>query len=313
MREMVLNDASVHAPDVGRGAVVGWLADLSLGMARLIADGVTPAQLRASRELYQTPCLPDWSLYDAIQGVRAAGHRDEYLSLARLVNKAPLLRDAPEDVRGRFLGAEGASATGEEGEPLVLCAVADWIAVGLPSDTSWDRDCLTVEFNELLDDETFSSASEVIDNLTRSRHATTIAERHRERLRHGSDPASLWRDRHLCFPNLAFGPGVETDLQRYAAYFSTVVRRLIDIHDAAADWKAHGGPAPRWTTHVTDESRSTKRSRTYLNARRFPSHRGTTELFTWHARFGGAGRIHLRFNAETREVEVGYIGPKLPT
>lgn len=311
MREMVLNHASVHAPDANRRDVVGWLADLSVGMARLVADGVTSAQLHSSKEPYETACLPDYSLNDAIQGVRAAGHRDEYRVLARLIYKVPLLRDTPEGVQGRFLGAEGASVTGDEGEPLVLCAVADWIAVGLPSDPCWDSDCLTVEFNELLPDETVSSASEMIDNLTRSQHAANIIERHRERLRRGTDPASLWRDRHLCFPDLAFGPGVEDNLLSHAANFTTVIGKLIDINAAAAEWKVHGGPAPRWRTKVTDESQSLKPK--YRNARRFPSHRGTTESFTWHARFGGAGRIHLRFDAETREVEIGYIGPKLPT
>ena len=311
MREMVLNHASVHVPEESRGAVVEWLADLSIGMTRLVADGVAFAQLRTSKELYETPCLSDYSLYDAIQGVRAAGYRDEYLSLARLAYKVPLLRDTPEGVRGRFLGAEGASVAPEDGDPLVLCAVADWIAVGLPSASRWDRDHLTVEFNELLPDETLSPASETIDNLTRSQHAANITERHRERLRRGSDPASLWRDRHLCFPDLAFGPGVEADLQRYAAYFGTVVGKLIDIHDAAMEWKEQGGPAPLWRASVTDESQSTKENPTQLNVRRFPSHHGTTELFTWHARFGSAERIHLRLDAETREVEIGYIGPHL--
>lgn len=308
MREMVLNHASMHAPDTSREAVVEWLADLSAGMERLVTDHVTFAQLHCSKEPYETACLPDYSLYDAIQGVRAAGYRDEYRALARLIYKVPLLRDVPEGVRGRFLGAEGASVAGRDGEPLVLCAVADWIAVGLPSRPSWDRDRLTVEFHELLPDGTFSSASETIDNLTRSRHAADITERHRERLRRGSDPASLWRDKHLCFPDLAFGPGVEADLQRYAAYLGTVVGKLIDIHDAAAEWKERGGRMPRWRTKVTDESQLTPTQR---NVRRFPSHRGTTELFTWHARFGSAGRIHLRFDAETREVEIGYIGPHL--
>ena len=311
MREMVLNHASVHAPDASRETVVRWLADLSMGMAQLIKGGVTSAQLRTTKELYATPCLPDYSLANAIEGVLAAGHRDEYVSLRRLVSKAPLLRDAPEDVRDRFLGAEGASVTGDEGEPLVLCAVADWIAVGLPSAPSWDRDCLTVEFDELLPDESLSQASETIDNLTRSRHAGPIVDRHREKLAHGSDPASLWRDRHLCFPDIEFGPGVEGNLLSHAANFTTVVGKLIDINAAAAEWKVHGGPAPRWRTKVTDESQSLEPK--YRNARRFPSHRGTTESFTWHARFGGAGRIHLRFDAETREVEIGYIGPKLPT
>ena len=28
----------------------------------------------------------------------------------------------------------------EDGEPLVLCAITDWIAVGFPSDPVWDSD-----------------------------------------------------------------------------------------------------------------------------------------------------------------------------
>ena len=310
MREMVLNHASVDAPEQSREAVVDWLVDLAAGIQELIANSVTSRDLRTSRELHETRCLPNYSLYDAVQGVRDAGCVDEYRSLARLVGKSPLLRDMASDVRDRFLGAEGVSVAGEDGAPLVLCAIADWVAVGLPSAPCWDRDRLTVEFNELLPDESLAPASESIDSLTRSSHAAPIAERHREKLAYGSDPASLWRDRRLCFPDLAFGPGVEADLQRYATYFSTVVGRLMDIHEAAARWKEQGGPAPPWRTKVTDESQSL--APTQLNARRFRSHSGTIELFTWHARFGKGGRIHLRFDADTREVEIGYIGPHLP-
>lgn len=310
MREMVLNHASVWAAGQRRESVVGWLADLSAGLQKLIDEEVASAQLRTHKELHETPCLPDYSLLDAILGVRAAGYRDEYLSLARLASKSPLLRDTAADVQGRFLGAEGVSLSGEEGDPLVLCAITDWIAVGLPSAGSWDCDCLTVEFDELLPDETFSSTSELIDNLTRSQHAAPIGERHRERLARGGDPASLWRDKHLWFPDIAFGPGVESNLQDCAAHFGTVVGKLIDINAAAAEWKVQGGPAPLWRSKVTDESPSLARK--HRNARRFRSHRGTIERFTWHARFGRGGRIHLRFDAEVREVEIGYIGRHLP-
>lgn len=310
MREMVLNHASVDAPEQDRETVVGWLVGLSIGMQQLIANGAASARLRTSKELGETCCLPGYTLLDALHGVRTAGYRDEYRSLARLITKPPLLREIAADVRDRFLGAEGVSVVGEDGDPLVLCAIADWIAVGLPSAPCWDRDSLTVEFYELLPDASLSPASESIDNLTRRCHAGPIAERHRKKLAHGSDPTSLWRDRHLCFPDLAFGPGVEANLRRYATNFSTVVGKLMDIHEAATKWKERGGPAPPWRTMVTDESQSL--APTQRNARRFRSHRGTTELFTWHARFGRGGRIHLRFDGDTREVEIGYIGPHLP-
>jgi hypothetical protein len=40
---------------------------------------------------------------------------------------------------------------------------------------------------------------------------------------------------------------------------------------------------------------------------------GDSHDFEWHARFGSVGRIHLRFEAEGRLVEIGYIGRKLAT
>ena len=51
---------------------------------------------------------------------------------------------------------------------------------------------------------------------------------------------------------------------------------------------------------------------TLREARRFRSVKGTRVIFEWHARFGSGGRIHLRFDAGVREVEVGYVGDHLP-
>ena len=54
------------------------------------------------------------------------------------------------------------------------------------------------------------------------------------------------------------------------------------------------------------------KNRFFREARMFQSHRGTREIFEWHARFGDGGRIHLRFDPPSKEVEIGYIGPHLP-
>ena len=48
-------------------------------------------------------------------------------------------------------------------------------------------------------------------------------------------------------------------------------------------------------------------------ARRFRSADGERHLFEWHARFGSGMRIHLRFDPRTLEIEIGYVGRKLPT
>ena len=307
MRQMVLNHASVHPAGSSLQVVTDWLVDLSVGMAKLVDHRVVESQLRTEKEPYQTPCLADYSLYDAFLGLRQAGYLEEYRFLLNLATKAPLLRDVPADVADRFLGGEGVSVPPREGEPLVLCAITNWVVVGFPSAPSWDRDQLTVQFNELLPNGALMATSEVVDNLTRSRHATPISQRHSERLALGSNPTTLWENRQTCFPHILFGPNVERDLKTHARLFHTLVGKLIDINRAAAEWK--GGPAPNWRTKVTDENDLAQK---YLNMRRFASCRGTRELFTWHARAGDGYRIHLRFDAAEREVEIGYIGPHLP-
>ena len=309
MRQMVLNHASVHPTGSSREAVTDWLADLSIGMAKLVNARVVESQLRTEQEPYQTPCLADYSLFDAFLGLREAGYREQSRFLLSLSTKAPLLRDAAPDVADRFLGCEGVSVPPREGEPLVLCAITNWVVVGFPSAPSWDQDQLTVQFNELLSNGALIETSEVVDNLTRSPHATPISQRHSERLARGSDPATLWENRRTCFPDILFGPDVEGNLRAHARLHSIIVGKLIDINRSAADWKSQGGPAPNWRVDVTDENDLEPK---YLKERRFASLSGERKLFTWHAKFGNGYRIHLRLDAGLREVEIGYIGPHLP-
>ena len=305
---MVLNHASVFAEGQRRDDVTRWLADLAQGIGGLVGEGVVSGELRMTKELHSIDCSVGWSLYDAILGMRS-DHREEYQILARLATKSPLLRDLPAAVNARFHGCEGVSISPGEGAPLLLCAIGGGLAVGLPTAPGWDQDSIVVEFMELLPNATIEAAEESVDNLTRSRHAVPISQRHRQRLVQRSDPASLWNDRKQCFPALEFGPGVEQDLVSSATHFETIARRLADIDRAAADWKVHGGPAPKWPTKVTDESALEPKN---LRRRRFPSYRGAQVLFTWHARYGSGGRIHLRLDPAAREVEIGYIGPHLP-
>ena len=165
----------------------------------------------------------------------------------------------------------------------------------------------------MLTDATIGQASEEIDQLTRSRHAGPICDRHRDRIRAGSGPVAYWENRGAIFPNLLFGPGVEENLKDSSHLFHTIIRKLVDLNRSAEEWQAMGGPVPRWRTRVSPESTERMKNAHFRAARRFRSHRGTVETFEWHARYGDSGRIHLRFDPETREVEIGYIGPHLPS
>ncbi len=311
MREMVLNHASLASPD--RRASVEWLKDVTVGMTALVDTGAAQAILRTCRSLRDTRCLANWSLRDVYEELRRDGARDEYLFLVRLDTKLPLLSEVNLDVANRFRGCEATALAQEDGQPLLLCAITDSIAVGFPSNPNWDSDQVTVSFDELRDDGSIEEASERIDNLTRSSHAPPICRRYSQRHLGGiQDPASLWRLKSVAFPNLVFGPDVERHLTNLPARVQTVVNRLAELNDSAAKWRERGGDAPPWTCLVTPESGQLMANPRLREARRFRSHQGQRELFEWHARFGNSGRIHLRFDAGSREVEIGYIGIHLP-
>lgn len=329
MREMVLNHASLSAPD--KYTALGWLKDLVVGMTELSQNRVVQSVLRASRDLYSIQCYPYESVWDAYLDLDRQGWWQESLFLMQLADKSPylndveeesLLKDVDQEIKDRFrlceaVGCEARTLSPEDGKPLVLCAITDGIAVGFPSEPIWKRDQLDVSFNELIEDSTGEiselEVSETIDNLTQTAHAKPILERHRANLRKSSSYKELWSNRVAIFPNLLFSPGVERQLERLDhALLRTIINKLASLDGAAGEWSVKGGPSPQWRSHVTDETDSVKNNPKLRDARKFRSHNGSSELFMWHARYGNSGRIHLRFDASTYEVEIGYIGPHLP-
>ena len=312
MREMVLNHASVLVPGSDRQSISAWLTDVTSGMGQLVRDKVVQGSLRMTRGFPDTPCLPGYSLFDALYGLRTPESRDEFVFLMQLATKAPLLSEVGEDVEDRFRACEHRTLPAGDGEPLVFCAITDGIAIGFPSAPEWDCDRITVHFDELLPDATIGPASEEIDQLTRSAHADPVCERHRDRLRAEIGPLALWKDRGTIFPNLLFGPDVRDHLLNNSNQLRTIVRKLVDLDRSAGDWQSTRGTVPPWRTKVSPESIQTMAHPGLRERRRFRSHRGTREMFEWHARFGNSGRIHLRFDRGSLEVEIGYIGPHLP-
>ena len=300
---MVLNHASFRAPD--HHTALCWLKDVANGMAQL--QTIAQPSLRMHLPIHEIRIAPDLSLFDAYIALRKTGARDESVFLMRLSAKYPLESDIESNVRDRFLACEGHQIPSDDWKPLVLCVITNWIAIGLPSVPDWDKDQLTIDFDELLPDGSIEETSETIDNLSRSEHASSICERHRARFL-DQNPFAIWEKKHEAFPNLFFGPDVKPPPE----FLGNTVRRLAELDNAAAEWRNIGGPVPPWTCKVTPESQSVRNNPTLLNERRFRSRHGTWELFEWHARLGSKFRIHLLFDAGSREIEIGYIGPHLP-
>lgn len=309
MREMVLNRASLAAGDAR--AATGFLKGVAVGMSQLVRENVTGYSLRMDRDFHEIECAPGVSMQDAMHKLKGAGARDEFGFLIRLATKAPLLDGVDREAEHRFLACEATSFPSEDGPPLLLCALTGGVAVGFPTADRWDRDRLTVEFEELLPNDTFSRESEDIDHLARLEHSAGICSRHRETLRAGLTPRELWSNRRAAFPNLLFGPDVERHIAGLP-HFHTVVGRLIELDSAAGNWRGDGGAAPPWTCHVTNESATTRNDPKLSEARRYRSNSGERRAFFWHARCGNGLRIHLRFDRERYEVEIGYIGSHLP-
>ena len=307
-REMILNHASLSAGDPT--AAVDFLKGAMSGAAQLVKEGVVESALRTHRIVQEIYCAEGFSLSDAAQELRRSGAREEHLFFTRMVTKTPILDGIGADDRQRFLGCETRDLPLEDGAPLLLCALTHAVAVGFPTHEDWDRDRVTVRFEELLPDGTFSPKSKDIDHLARATHAAPICARHRQRLRAGLQPGEFLG---AAFSNLAFGPDVGNDLGELpAGLYRTVVNRLGELDAAAGNWRRVGGAVPPWTCKVTNESKSVRNYSKLSERRRFRSRSGQRELFLWHARVGSAVRIHLRFDSSRREVEIGYIGGHLP-
>ena len=306
MRELLLNHASLVADS--RSAAVAMLKGVVSGMVDLVDCGAAEPVLRSARDMTQTPCAPGFSLFDALLDLRRTGAREEFAFFAGLATKPPFVSDLGTE--HRFFRCEAQHIHPDDGAPLLLCALEDAVAVSFPTHPDWDRDRIVVHFEELLPNETFSDESEEIDHLSKASHAESICRRYRENRRADiRSGAELWRHRREAFPNLLFGPDVEAHIAALP-HLRTVINRLSELDAAVASWS--GGAAPQWICKVTNESGRLRENPQLREARRFRSRSGAREFFFWHARFGNHGRIHLRFDAAAREVEIGYIGSHLP-
>ena len=315
MREMVLNHASLVADN--RYVATEWLIGLSKGISAIRSDGVVKSPMRAGKYFYEIQCTVDATLLDLTIEMLSTPSIEEAQLLMELDSKslALPLNDANQDMTEEDSGLrlvtpfEPPLSMADVG-PLLYCAIADGIAVGFPSDPVWEQDQINVYFEELSPDG--SELNETIDNLTRPEHTTGIVERHRANTRDVSNLGELWDRRVEIFPNLVFGPDVEGQLGQINPRASKAIEKKLSMLDRdTGKWKTAGTAMPEWSCRVRPESNSVRNNPSLIEARRFRSSNGNSEIFEWHADFG-YDRIHLRFDAQTKEVEIGYIGEHLP-
>ena len=306
MREMILNHASVGVYDSSIRDASEHLRDVTVGMGQLVRCGAVGTTMRiasSGHEILQS----GYSLYDVWVELQGR-YRDESKFFGQLLGKSKSLDSE------QLIPYEERTLPAGEGLPLIFAAIEDGVLIGFPSEPRWDCDQLVVEFDELLPDGDLDKRSEEIDQLTRASHAASICDRHRSSIAEGigNDPIRLWEKRQNVFPHIQFGLDVEQHLKREANHLLQIIKKLKFLDQAGKEWAKTGGSMPPWGKSVSPESDSVMSNRVLRGQRYFRSQSSSKELFEWHTRFAGGGRIHLRFNAATRTIEIGYIGPHLP-
>ena len=313
---MVLNHASLVVND--HYEAMSLLKDVVEGMTYLIDKNVVEQTLRTSAK--QSSAIYNL-LIGKLYDFDDAEFRDTRKFLLSLSTKSPLLRDVDNHYKDRFKGCEYVSHTSqyklkltpEEGAPLVLCAVTNWIAVGIAS-KNWDCERIVVHFKELKDDSSIGQVSERINNLTRSHHASAIYKTHYNKIQSALTVATFWEERNSAFPYLLFGCDVKAHIQNInAGELSVLVSKLNYLNQECKDWQSNNSYSPDFNTIFSRESQTVRKKPYFREKRMFTSSQGATEYYELHIRFGTNGRIHCRICQNVKRIEVGYIGPHLPT
>lgn len=322
MREMILNHASLVRAT--RFEIDAWLKDVAAGITALVTSGAVQKVLRTDRPMYEIPCPEGRTLWEAWEQLRSEVRErpEEAWLLGDLLNKCSFLDDLSDvdpvrcEAKARPPNRIEFRADGrynrDAGRPLVYCAINSGIAVSFPSEGAWSGDRVTVVFDQLVRGaDAVERVRKDVDNLARFEDASVLGDRCQKSPELPRSCAETWQRRQELFPNLLFGKGVEANLMEQAGLLSTIVRRLKWLDDRAREWKS-GGDSPRRWPGVNDESDSVKNNPKWREARMFPSRTGERLPFLWHTHIGDL-RVHLRFDESTREIEIGYVGNKLPT
>lgn len=311
MRELILNHCSFS--DADRESCISLLDDFCVSIAKLINSDFVEKFIRVRKELYEIRCHSGESLYELFQDYRSRGNIENYGMLMSLLSKVSFLEELDDNLIDRFQRCENRELDDDFGEPLVLSAITGNFLSSLRTADVWRKSEIKVEFDELKDDESIETVSEVIDNVSSEGHSEIIIERLRRLVGNATIPEDVWSNKHILFPSLHFSPDIEKQVKKIQkVQVSHILDRLIKINETAALWRTTKGNVPPWKCVVDPEKANTLAKPEVRAARMFNSSlENEKQLFEWHTRIPSYGRIHLRFKLEDFVIEIGYIGEHL--
>ena len=312
MRELVLNGASARSECTPATEVEALLVSTSEGVARLVSSKLALAELRAVEPLttLRVGSVKVWDVLVAM--LRARRNTEEVVFLMGIAHRTPLLDGVREEICGSFYSAAHEDDLGDS-DGVVYCAISGGIAVSLGTSEEWRNDSIAVRLIVLSGDAELERREESVDNVSSEAAARKIQNRVGSRTIRSTGTRKFWVNRNDIFPNLGFGIDVEAQVKTLdEATFSLVRSRLEELDATVVQWNAQKTAAPRYRSYITPESTSTMSMPALVRARTFRNAAGVAQIYEWHARFGGGGRIHFVADASVRSIEIGYIGPHLP-
>ena len=213
-----------------------------------------------------------------------------------------ILRLEPESPA---LGYEQSFASVEAaGTDAIICATMNFTLIGLLRCDLWRFDRMG-----------FVSGSEtyLFDHLAEPAHAEAINDRRVALLRSGLTARSFWKLKERVFPRLLFGLDVKGQIEKFSATLMPLMfTRLAEVDSRAKVWRTSASDQfPDGRIAIKKETPRTMAR--YGHERIFRGHDGRTRVFEDHVWVDRSHRVHLLLDLNARSVEIGYVGPHLPT
>lgn len=307
MREAVLNGACLAPGFANLVEATEFTEDLEQGFVALVNAGHLVQQLRMHGTSSEVRVAPGVSLHDVFRELCRKGP-DTGRFLMRLLTKYPIEDGVTDEELAALLELDIAGYPGCHS--LLLCWYSrDRICATLSPEPLWRRSPLEITAHKLGEPEV-GRVARPLRNFFSLDSAKALLAEFNDELFSTIEPPDLWGRRAELFPNLDFASSVEGDLTSLSEpVFRQALFRLKELCTASNEWRTSGSPVPKYLTKVTGESQRTMQQ--FGQDRIFRSCSGKNEVFELHARLQDGHRLHLREIAQTKRLEIGYVGKHL--
>lgn len=309
--EMVFNELSIDTPAENIQEARQWMAGFIDTIRSASVAGVNRV-LRTHIDVNNTLLALEYPL------ARWRNDGDVDLEVIRyfrsLTSKYPPLEDLPE-IKNDML-AQDFFYQDRQSYGFGIAYLLESLSISLPSSADWNANMIDIQTQWLDDNGELVSKDIQIPHASNSLHIDELAgwieDRLKVSVRNGED---LWNRREELFSNLIFCNHVVKrilPLQSGDPLFRQIVKRLYELQTYCSAWNEGAFAPDQLRFKATVESESTMRN--YSKERTFNCQDGNEITFTWHGRMTpGAWRIYFDPTIGPGMMQIGYIGPKLPT